>query len=641
MSAMLQNAKLSWNEAGTPVSESFGDVYFSNDNGLLETRYVFLQQNGLPERWHRHDRHHFVIAETGFGTGLNFLATWQLFNDFRKTTPDLNVARLHFISFEKYPLNREDLAKALDSWPELSEFSTQLIENYPHATKGCHRVSFQNGEVCLDLWFGDVKEQLPQNVVLEDGIVDAWFLDGFAPSKNPDMWSDELFTQMYRLCRPHATLATFTAAGFVRRGLAEVGFEMRKAPGYGKKREMLQGTCPKPEISLSAPHSNQPVTIIGSGLAAACLSYLLTRRNISVHLFSADSEYAASASGNPQGAIYPLLHSPEDTLSQFFTSAFDFCKQFITPIMAAENLPFDWSGIELRDIDEKTSLKNSAIAQAGFPEALVHPIQHGLWIPDGGWVCPAKLTTILFQLSEKSGLFNRTMNSSLLSVEKPKDTTWQLVFANGMQHSSEQCILALGAGITQLATTHSLPVTAVRGQISFLTGNDIYQTNHVICGDGYVVPALDGQQVIGATYLRHSHDRTLSESDHQENLQKMSVTVDISTECIKIANGRAAIRAVTRDHLPVVGGLREENNLKHDVETLNDVHWLPCYNSGLFVLGGLGSRGLCSAPLAAEIIVSLLLNEPIPASQNVLNDIDPQRRWLKPVARKIRKSHRQ
>ena len=162
MLATLQNAKLSWNNAGMPISDSFEDIYFSNNNGLHETQYIFLKQNNLPERWLIHDRDFFVIAETGFGTGLNFLATWQAFRHFRDTHPEGKVTRLHFISFEKFPLTKLDLKQALAAWPELSLLSEQLISAYPYAVPGCQRLRFDDGSGVLDLWLGDANELLPQ-----------------------------------------------------------------------------------------------------------------------------------------------------------------------------------------------------------------------------------------------------------------------------------------------------------------------------------------------------------------------------------------------------------------------------------------------------------------------------------------------
>lgn len=241
----IHNAQILWNEAGMPYSEAFEDIYFSTEDGLAETRYVFIQQNSLAQRWPEHDRTFFTIGETGFGTGLNFLATWQAFRAYRQQHPGGNTRQLHFISTEKYPLTRQDLRQALTAWPELAELSKLLTEAYTPATEaGCLHLLFDQGTVILDVWLGDVLDTLPELPLPGDGLMDAWFLDGFAPSKNPDMWCDALFQQLFRLCRPMGTLATFTCAGLVRRGLTAAGFVMAKRVGFGKKREMLTGYHP-------------------------------------------------------------------------------------------------------------------------------------------------------------------------------------------------------------------------------------------------------------------------------------------------------------------------------------------------------------------------------------------------------------
>lgn len=225
----ITNAILDWNESGTPVSNDFDDVYFSNDNGLEETRYVFLQQNHLPQRWQEYDQRRFVIGETGFGTGLNFLAVWQWFKTFREQNPDAALKELHFVSFEKFPVTKADLIKAHQSWPELAELAEQLQEHYPAAVPDCHRLVLEDGLITLDLWFGDIKDCMPQIWMGDSGVIDAWFLDGFAPSKNPEMWNQNLFNNMASLAKEGCTCATFTAAGFVRRGLIEAGFDMKKS----------------------------------------------------------------------------------------------------------------------------------------------------------------------------------------------------------------------------------------------------------------------------------------------------------------------------------------------------------------------------------------------------------------------------
>lgn len=633
MQSSLQNAKLSWNEAGTPVSDSFGDVYFSNDNGLQETRYVFLHQNKLPDRWLNHDRNLFVIAETGFGTGLNFLATWDAFRQYRENKPEGKVSRLHFISFEKFPLTREDLQQALMAWPELMPLSTQLIAAYPSAIPGCQRLCFENGAIVLDLWLGDVNDLLPQVYSPADGLVDAWYLDGFAPSKNPDMWTKNLFTNLYRLIRPEGTLATFTAAGFVRRGLADAGFDMTKISGYGKKREMLTGRSQK--TAKPALSSVGSVAIVGGGIASACLSYLLTRRGYPVELFCADNHVAQAASGNPQGAIYPLLHKPADSLSQFFASAFHFGQQLIDEVNSQISLIFDRCGVLLKAIDEKSARKIKALLGASFPAELIQSAGDDALFPQGGWIVPSELTEKLFRLAAATGLLKQHFNCEITAITK-QQTQWSLMTRSGEIWPASQVVLANGADIGNFEQTRELPVTPVRGQISLLDATEYSESSpYVVCGDGYIVPARNSCQVIGATYVRNDKNRDVRPEEHQENQAKMQRTLSTDVSSCSIVDGRAAIRGVTRDHLPLAGGLRPETDLQATLKDMPVSGWLPYTDSGLFVLAGLGSRGLCSAPLAAELITALLLQEPLPCSLAVLRDLDPQRRWLKPQWRKI------
>lgn len=256
----IQPANLEFNAEGTPVSRDFDDVYFSNDNGLEETRYVFLGGNHLEARFPEHPHPLFVVAESGFGTGLNFLTLWQAFDQFREAHPQAQLQRLHFISFEKFPLTRADLALAHQHWPELAPWAEQLQAQWPLPLPGCHRLLLDEGRVTLDLWFGDINELTSK---LDDSLnqkVDAWFLDGFAPAKNPDMWTQNLFNAMARLARPGGTLATFTSAGFVRRGLQEAGFTMQKRKGFGRKREMLCGVMEQ-TLPLPSPAPRRGLTV--------------------------------------------------------------------------------------------------------------------------------------------------------------------------------------------------------------------------------------------------------------------------------------------------------------------------------------------------------------------------------------------
>jgi len=294
-------AQLDWDAHGQPLSRQFGDVYFSNENGLAETRYVFLDNNELPARFAAlTDGEHLSIGETGFGSGLNFLCAWQLFE---RVAPA--GARLHFVSVEKYPFSRADLQRALALWPELAPYAQALLQQYVALHPGFQRLSFAEGRVVLTLLVGDALELLPQL----DARIDAWFLDGFAPAKNPDMWAPDLFAELTRLSAPAATFGTFSSAGLVRRGLKEAGFSVKRVPGLGKKWEVLKGQFLGEPNSRSSPWFARPpvlsgerhALVIGAGLAGAarrraaaqrpCFRGLARRSGLSV------SRRAARAAG--------------------------------------------------------------------------------------------------------------------------------------------------------------------------------------------------------------------------------------------------------------------------------------------------------------------------------------------------------
>ena len=231
----LQQAQLEWHD-NQPYSREFGDVYFSSDSGLDETHYVFLAHNQLKQRWENFTQDHFTITETGFGTGLNFLCAWKLWREI--AAPN---ARLHFISTEKYPLNIHDLQKALSLWPSLKALSDALIQQYPLVSKAWHRLIFDEGRVMLTLLIGDANASLPKL----KGVVDAWFLDGFSPAKNPNMWQTSLFEEMATHSHSETTFATFTSAGDIRRGIQNAGFQVSKASGFGEKKRNALWAIPK------------------------------------------------------------------------------------------------------------------------------------------------------------------------------------------------------------------------------------------------------------------------------------------------------------------------------------------------------------------------------------------------------------
>ena len=236
----MQFANIQWQESinciTTPYSIDFDDIYFSTDDGLQETEYVFIERNQLKQRFKALSKNTFCIAETGFGTGLNFLVVASHWLVLAPIT-----AKLHFISIEKYPLRLDDLTKVVRAWPQFSEIANALILQYTHLKAGCNHFTFANNRIELQLYIGDVIEVLPSIKAADEFYVNAWLLDGFAPAKNAEMWSVEVLQHMVRISSGGATFATFTSAGMVRRNLEAIGFHVEKYAGYGKKREMLAG----------------------------------------------------------------------------------------------------------------------------------------------------------------------------------------------------------------------------------------------------------------------------------------------------------------------------------------------------------------------------------------------------------------
>ena len=261
-----RNANITWSEDGQPVSTEFDDVYFNSICGVEETRYVFIEQNDLPQRFAALQEHEtFTIAETGFGSGLSFLCAWHCFLEHAPAT-----AQLHFVSVEKFPMTKSDLARTLALWPEFAEMAEALVGNYPHNFPGFHRRPFEKGQVKLTLIMDDVHNALPKI----SPTVNAWFLDGFSPAKNPEMWNTGLFRNVAAKSAPGATYATFTVARMVRMGIKEAGMTMTKVSGFGKKREMIRGIVTPTDAAVDKPWlapvpykgDKRQALIIGAGL---------------------------------------------------------------------------------------------------------------------------------------------------------------------------------------------------------------------------------------------------------------------------------------------------------------------------------------------------------------------------------------
>ncbi|MCX2779672.1 bifunctional tRNA (5-methylaminomethyl-2-thiouridine)(34)-methyltransferase MnmD/FAD-dependent 5-carboxymethylaminomethyl-2-thiouridine(34) oxidoreductase MnmC [Microbulbifer thermotolerans] len=653
-------ADILWRDDAQPLSRAFDDIYFSTSSGLEESRYVFLQQNDLPQRWATlKPSDTFTIGETGFGTGLNFLTAWELW---RQRAPA--GARLHFISVEKYPLHPSDLRRALDLWPQLQPLAEQLIREYPPLlAKGVHRLHLE--QATLTLVVGEASEAF-HNLRLEDDsrdqLVDAWFLDGFAPAKNPAMWTSELFENLAALSRPGATFATFTCAGLVKRGLKAAGFTIQKVPGFGRKREMLRGRLEarKPSQITATPWhlpggnpeiKIRKVAVVGAGISGATTARTLAERGIEVHVFDQAPTPGAGASGNAQGVLYAKLSPKPGPNGDFNLHALMYALRYYQR-HCPESVHF--SGLlQLAQTDKERQLQAqigqwlapyrgkslaTEVTPAQASEIAGLPLAFGgLYFPQAGWLEPQKVCEALLRHRNIHLHYARKIDQLTAT-----DCGWQLTSAEtGLQEetakesvlTADAVVICTANGIRHFLQTAALPLRPIRGQVSSAPADDLSrQLKITLCGEGYIAPAHNGRHCFGATFKLKETATDLRAEEHRENLHTLAemlppIADAFSTQSI---SGRAALRAATPDYLPIAGPIPIWDSLEETYAELrkNRKRLIPQkapYQPHLYALGGLGSRGFAYAPLAAEVIAAWLCGEAMPVCNTLAKALHPAR----------------
>lgn len=661
--AALTTPILTWNE-GAPHSEAFGDVYFTRGDGRAETEHVFLGANHLPERFAAWEASRpFVIGETGFGTGLNVLCAWACFE--QHASPG---ARLHLISTEKFPLDREALEQALSAWPSLSDYSQVLCTQWPAAVSGIHRLHLTE-RVTLDLHFGDTTERLEQL----DGQVDAWFLDGFAPSKNPDMWQPQLFNAMAARSRPGATFATFTCAGIVKRGLKAAGFNWKKVPGYGRKREMLAGsidTPPDDQRRQSTPWFTPPVAlnkhtamdgamhvaIVGAGLAGSTVAAALARRGLKITVVERHAP-GAGGSGNRQGALYVKLAAETNHQSRAYLAGLLYSQRWLAQQHANQALWQPCGVVQLASSDKEARRQQRFMQQHPLPDEVVTELEnpaltetaeinidapHGLYYSQAGWVRPKALCEHLLQ---QPGI---TLQQGDVSSLSQRENGWQLTLADGSTFNADHVVIASAHLANRFAQTCELPLQSVRGQISEIAlPEGVMGPKRVVCAGGYVAPALDGVLTFGASFVPNNATTDVTANDHQGNIDELSQTLPALVEELKLAGmmltpdqlqGRTAVRAASPDKTPYAGPVPVAELWREDYALLSKdatrVAKTPGkHYPGLWISTAHGSRGLASAPLCAEVIASRLCDEPMPLEAPLVDHLHPGRRIISAIIR--------
>ena len=663
----VKTAKIKFNEHGMPYSTQFKDIYFDHSISCLQSEQVFINGNNLVQVWH--DLHHnndeteFVIAETGFGTGLNFLLTLEKFRQFKQQSGN-TLLRLKFISCEKYPLSRQDLQQALALWPQYQHDSEILLNQYIFNDTALTSMSFLDGLVNLEIYFCDATQAFQQIDVIEHSLVDAWYLDGFAPSCNNDMWSDELFSEVARLAKLKSSLATFTVASLVKKGLAKVGYKIQKQKSSlhttdaanktetlsaiflgERKGKPLNGFKRRNAINIEKP---KHVSIIGGGLASACSALALAKKGIHSVIYCQDKDIAQGASGNAVGAIYPLLHQEQDTISKFYQLGFEHALKTYHQLLN-DGYAFGHGFDGLIDVSYKDALvKRQQVfsEKNAWPHNLIHGINSeqvdsisnikvghpGLFMPRAGWVCPPELVNAMMHAAVDTGFCKIKTNRHIKHITQLDNGRW-LIQSNKEQKQVQHLVICAGADSLKIDVLNDLPLSQVRGQVSQMQTNaKVAPLQTVLCHKGYLTPQYNNNHCIGATFDKDDGDIESRPQDDVYNVDMLEKCLgDITNFNIDdVQSSKARLRCCTPDHLPMVGQLPNIALHKQYYQHLSkDKNWhfaepTPIHQ-GLYVLTGLGARGLCSAPLLADILVAEICDDHYPVDEEMLFNLSPNR----------------
>ncbi|MGP5501829.1 tRNA (5-methylaminomethyl-2-thiouridine)(34)-methyltransferase MnmD [Psychrobacter faecalis] len=682
---VITPAKIIWqtDDAGNqvPVSGEFGDVYFSHADGLAESRHVFLVHNQLPERLaNLADKQCFTIAELGFGTGLNFLATWQLWRELRAKKPQLTSARLHFITTEKYPIPLNDLTQILALWaqraPELAELIKELLANYPPLIAGCHRLNFIDDNITLDIWLGDAGDGLASlatfdslatlntETAIKRPYIDAWFLDGFAPSCNESLWAESIFTQMQRLSRTGTTAATYSCAGIVKRGLQAHGFSIKKVKGFGRKREMLTAAMVDNAESLPDslalnddnnicvlphPHDHTPnhTVVIGAGVAGLLTAWTLANRGVAVSIVDKVAPLAG-ASGNPRALLAPNMTPIHHVYEHLHSIGYLYSGRlyrYFNRQAALQQTPPILEQTGALDLLIKTNIGTVQIADYPNEMATTVTIEEArqlsglktkdltdnLYLPKSGLVNPQALKTLILK--------HPTINYQQLSVTDIKETADQVTVtgdkeSGGNNNQSSITICADNVVICAAYESHQLDKRIVechtiRGQLSWFT-----PTDEQVAGlpklplkySGYCAPFIgqsgdaeinnirdnEPQFLLGASFVDADTSIDIREEENQQNYEKLLEDIpelsDILPDDTSAWQARAGVRTQTIDYHPLVGRLAQSRRI--------------------WTLSAMGAKGYALAPICAEALADMMLGCFAPLSAVMLGRLSPNRARL-------------
>jgi len=639
MRASLVPAEPAFDAAGTPYSPRYGDIYHSADSGPGQAQHVFLGGNDLPARWS--GARVFTIVETGFGLGINFLATWNAWRADSK-----RPERLHFVSVEKHPFTREGLAGLHARYAEFAPLAAQLQSAWPLPLPGLHRLEFEGGRVTLTLAFADIADVLPGLRLAAD----AFYLDGFAPDRNPDMWSPAIMKALARLARSGATLATYTTARAVRDALAAAGFMPDLRTGFGHKRNMLTA-CHAPlrpsRHGPPAPTSwnERRAIVVGAGIAGAAVSERLAARGWHVELIERLATPAAEASGIPAGVFHPHVSRDDSVLSRLTRAGFLYSlARWRALEIVGQRLSWNSCGVLQMAKDAREEARMAATVRAcGFPPGYVDYLPRasaegktgcavragGWWFPDSGWMRPAALVAAQIAAAKSGG--NLTLHAGLAVESLDRNgATWRALSLEGKVIASAPVVVLANSHDAPRLVGLGVPLKRVRGQLSRLPAGSMRVPAAVIAGAGHLIPDPAGGTIVGATYDFDSENPEPRAEDHAGNLERLERLLPGTAAAFDSAtlDGAVGFRCVAADRLPLIGALPGAGAGRPGAPA-RDLPRLP----GLFGAFAYASRGLTWAALGAELIASVVEGEPLPVEGDLVDAIDPARFMLRRARR--------
>lgn len=633
MSTPPQDNGLEW-RGTVPFAPRFGDVYYSVDDPQGEVRHTFLDGTNFKDLCRKP---RLCVAETGFGTGLNFLEAWAAWS--RDAAAD---AQLTFLSVEAHPMDRDSLRRAHAAFPEHETRSRQLIAAWPGAVPGVHRIRLAKGRVRLILLIGDAAAMFTSM----NFRANAWFLDGFAPSRNPDMWSPEVLSQIARNSAPGARLATFTAAGEVRRGLIAQGFSVEKRRGFGRKRDCVAATYSGQCIQGGPPWHSPPdalprrsrIAIIGDGIAGRAIHRALMDTGRDPIRLAGPLSRSYAASTLPRALIAPKLIRGDQPFATFWRQAFTDAVRELDALDQGDI----WSGprglIMASESEDGMRKLQNLRESLSWPPDLIRDVSgdgetpRGLFLSQAGAIDPTRLLARLCP--------EPSIEEDVAAIER-RGGQWSLLGTDGRCILlADAVVLACGAGASRLLpdVPGGFGMRVGSGQCLMMRGEP--GPDWAVLKNGYVTAAdPSGRFAIGSTASPRAPLASVDVSDvaTEELLRRHNAI--LSGRNAEVEAAWTGLRCDTGDHLPLVGPVQDPDSFAQDYAGLADgkpSHNMTRaqYQPGLYTMTALGARGFQGAFLAADIIASQIDGNAVPVNDSVLQALAPSRFQIRAIMRR-------